>query len=64
MTKTGKIVRTICGIAAAAGFFLLLGTAGASDLGKAGIPAILARGGAGVALFAAGLKGAKAACAI
>lgn len=51
-----KAFRATCGIAAACGLLLLLGTAGASDNGIASLPEIILRGGIGLALFFGGLR--------
>lgn len=52
---TRKKIRTACGVAAAIGFSLLIGVAGASDLEAIPLGRIITQGTIGFAMFAGGL---------
>lgn len=52
--KKRKIIKRICGVVAVSGFLLVLGTAGASDVGYISIGRIAAQTGAGMMMFVGG----------
>lgn len=54
MSKKRKVVKTIGGISLISGIFVLIGTAGSSDLGRISASDVITQLGIGVVLLAVG----------